>query len=51
MHLGYVDQVAGLEMPPELRSVGRFALQVQFAMNDAVVFSHDFDRPEASTAV
>ena len=51
MHLGHVDQIAGFEMPPQLRGVGRLALQVQFTVNDAIVFGYDLDRPEASPTV
>ena len=50
MHLGYVYEIPGFEVAPKLRGVGRFALQVELAVDDAIVFCNHFFRLQATAA-
>ena len=51
VHFGYIDQVTRFKVASQLRRVSRFTLQVEFAVNDAVIFSHNLDGPQPSPSL
>ena len=50
MHQGHVHQIPGLEVPPQLRGVGCFALQIELTVDNAIVFRDHFHRLQATAA-
>jgi hypothetical protein len=42
VHLGNVDEITVLKVPPQLCSIGRLSLQIELPVNNAVIFIDNF---------